>query len=67
MRRPSPAYTGDPDMPCQMPPTRSISVEVSRTMTMSRSGAMPSSTTPSTSPVNGSGVVPVETVLPVTA
>ena len=33
---------------------------------MSRSGAMPSSRTPSTSPVNGSGVVPLETVWPVT-
>src|SRR5680860_710307 len=66
MRRPSAAYTGEPDMPAQIPPTRSISAEVSRARIMSRPGAMPSLTTPSTSPVNGSGVVPWLTVRPVT-
>ena len=66
MRRPSAAYTGEPDMPCQTP-TRSISGEVRRTITMSMPGAMPSSRTPRTSPVKPSGVVPWLTVSPVTA
>ena len=48
-------------MPSQMPPTRSISVELSWTMIMSRPGAMPSLTTPSTVPVKVSGwVLPAE-------
>ena len=53
-------------MPAQMPPTRSISGEVRSMITMSSPGAIPSSRTPTTSPVNGSGVVPLLTVSPST-
>ena len=49
-------------MPAQMPPTRSISSDVNRTMIMSTSGAMPSWSTPTTFPVNSSGVWPCDTV-----
>ncbi len=66
MSRPSLAYTGEPDMPAQIPPTRSISEEVRFMITMSRPGAIPLSRTPVTSPVNGSGVVPSLTVSPLT-
>ena len=53
-------------MPDQMPPAAWMAGESRSTMTMSSPGAMPSSSTPMTSPVNGSGVTPCETVLPVT-
>ena len=73
MTVPSAAYTGEPDMPCQMPLTPSTPSIVAGsgalilTMTMSRSGAMPSWRTPSTLPVNCCGVVPEVTDSAVTA
>ena len=54
-------------MPCQMPPTRSISLELSRAITRSMPGRMPSFSTPRTSPVNAVGAVPWVTVSPCTA
>jgi hypothetical protein len=54
-------------MPSQIPPTRSISGDVSRTTIMSSPGAMPSVMVPRTVPVKVSGVVPDETVRPSTA
>jgi hypothetical protein len=49
-------------MPNQMPPTARMAGESVSTMLMSRPGAMPSSRTPMTRAVNGSGVVPLLTV-----
>src|SRR5262249_2071713 len=64
IRRPSAAYTGEPDMPAQMPPARLIAGESVSTMIRSRPGAMPSVTTPRTVAVNGSAVFPFPTVSP---
>src|SRR5262245_12478008 len=64
IRRPSAAYTGEPDMPAQMPPARVIAGESVSTMIISRPEAMPSLTTPRTVAVNGSGVFPFSTVSP---
>ena len=53
-------------MPCQMPPTRSISSEERRAITRSMPGRTPSLRTPRTSPVNAVGSVPRTTVSPCT-
>src|SRR5262245_45168665 len=71
--RPLGAYTGEPDMPAQIPRHTSpvagsvISDPDMRAMIMSMPGAMPSSIFPTIVPVNSSGWVPWLTVSPVTS
>src|SRR4051794_36228661 len=63
-QRPFAVYTGDPDIPAQIPPTRRSAGESASTMIMSRPGAIAPCSTPSTWTVNGSGCVPRTTVSP---
>jgi hypothetical protein len=69
MSRPSPAYTGEPDIPAQIPrSTRSSSPVMTEPSSLTRirsmPNLMPSGSTPTISPVNASGVVPLLTVRP---
>ncbi len=57
-----PTYTGEPDMPAQIPPARSIAGLSTSTTIMSRPGAIPSFRTPRMSTENGSTTRPCSTV-----